>query len=65
LPTDCVLYSGENAELVHNTWPALWAKLNREAVEESGKLCFRRGGKEIFACSVEDLAASFKATLDW
>ncbi|MBR5409599.1 MAG: alpha-glucosidase [Clostridia bacterium] len=38
LPTDCVLHSGENAELVHNTWPALWAKLNREVVEESGKL---------------------------
>ena len=38
LPTDCVLYSGENPELVHNTWPARWAKLNREAVEESGKL---------------------------
>ncbi|MBO4893494.1 MAG: alpha-glucosidase [Clostridia bacterium] len=38
LPTDCVLYSGEDAELVHNTWPARWAQLNREAVEESGKL---------------------------
>lgn len=38
LPTDAVLYSGEDAELVHNTWPARWAKLNREAVEESGKL---------------------------
>ena len=38
LPTDCVLFSGENAEKVHNTWPARWAKLNREAVEESGKL---------------------------
>jgi len=38
LPTDCVLYSGENPELVHNTWPARWAQLNREAVEESGKL---------------------------
>ena len=38
LPTDCVLFSGENAELIHNTWPALWAKVNREAVEESGKL---------------------------
>ena len=38
LPTDCVLYSGEDPELVHNTWPARWAKLNREAVEESGKL---------------------------
>lgn len=38
LPTDCVLFNGEPAEKVHNTWPALWAKVNREAVEESGKL---------------------------
>lgn len=38
LPTDCVLYSGEDAEKVHNTWPARWAKLNREVVEENGKL---------------------------
>ena len=38
LPTDAVLFSGEDAELVHNTWPARWAKLNREAVEEAGKL---------------------------
>ena len=38
LPTDCVLYSGEDPELVHNTWPARWARLNREAVEESEKL---------------------------
>lgn len=38
LPTDCVLYSGEDPELAHNTWPARWAKLNREAIEESGKL---------------------------
>ena len=38
LPTDCVLASGEDPELVHNTWPARWARLNREAVEEAGKL---------------------------
>ena len=38
LPTDCVLASGEDPELIHNTWPALWAKANREAVEEAGKL---------------------------
>ncbi len=38
LPTDCVLYSGEDPELVHNTWPARWAQVNREAVEEAGKL---------------------------
>ncbi len=38
LPTDAVLYSGESAELAHNTWPARWAKLNREVLEEAGKL---------------------------
>ena len=36
LPTDCVLYSGEDPEVLHNQWPAIWAKLNREAVEEAG-----------------------------
>jgi alpha-glucosidase len=38
LPTDCVLFSGEDPELVHNTWPAIWARINREALEETGKL---------------------------
>ena len=38
LPTDCVLFSGEDAEYVHNTWPARWAQLNREALEETGNL---------------------------
>jgi len=43
LPTDSVLHSGENAEKVHNMFPVLWAKVNREALEECGKLgevCF-------------------------
>ena len=48
LPTDCVLHSGENAEIVHNTWPARWAKINREAIEEAGKsgeiMFFTRAG---------------------
>ena len=48
LPTDCVLFSGENPEIIHNTWPARWAKVNREAVEESGKfgeiMFFTRAG---------------------
>ncbi len=38
LPTDCVLFSGEDAEYVHNTWPARWAQLNREALEETGNV---------------------------
>ena len=38
LPTDAVLFSGESAESYHNKYPAMWAKANREAVEEAGKL---------------------------
>ena len=35
LPVDCVLHKGDPA-LLHNRWPVLWAKLNREAIEEYG-----------------------------
>ena len=48
LPTDCVLYSGEDPFVVHNTWPALWAKCNREALKETGNegkiMFFTRAG---------------------
>jgi sulfoquinovosidase len=37
LPTDVVLYNGLDAKTAHNEWPGLWARLNREAVDESGK----------------------------
>jgi len=36
LPVDCVLHDGD-PKLLHNEWPVLWAKLNREAIEESGR----------------------------
>ena len=35
LPPDAVLHDGSAQEL-HNAWPVLWAKLNREAIEEFG-----------------------------
>ena len=38
LPTDCVLSNGVSAEVMHNAWPAIWAKVNYEAVKEAGKL---------------------------
>ncbi len=39
LPTDdIVLANGVSPMLEHNHWPALWAKCNYEAVQESGKL---------------------------
>jgi len=38
LPCDCKLYSGEDPALIHNQFPVLWARLNREALEESKKV---------------------------
>ena len=35
LPVDAVLYSSDDPEVIHNKWPAIWAKLNREAIVES------------------------------
>ena len=37
LPVDSVLSSGEDPFIMHNLWPELWAKLNKEAIEERGK----------------------------
>lgn len=36
LPLDCVLYNGDPKKM-HNLWPLLWAKINREALEEAGR----------------------------
>lgn len=38
LPTDAVLFNGEDATKMHNKWPVLWAKVNRDALIKSGKL---------------------------
>ena len=38
LPTDAVVYSGVTGMQAHNMWPGLWAKLNHEALEETGNL---------------------------
>lgn len=35
LPTDAVLFDGTPAEIAHNAWPSLWARCNREAVDEA------------------------------
>ncbi len=33
LPIDAVLFDGD-PKVLHNQWPAIWARLNREAIEE-------------------------------
>ena len=38
LPTDAVLFDGTPAMLAHNAWPAVWARINREAIEEAGRM---------------------------
>jgi alpha-glucosidase len=45
LPTDCVLFDGDPCEL-HNKWPVMWAKANREAVAglEAEVMFFTRSG---------------------
>ena len=48
LPTDCVLHSGIDPVQAHDMWPGLWARVNREAVDESSKagelMFFMRSG---------------------
>jgi alpha-glucosidase len=34
LPINCKLHSGENPILFHNQYPVIWAKINREAIDE-------------------------------
>lgn len=36
LPLDAVLFDGSDPMDMHNRWPAIWAKMNREAIEECG-----------------------------
>ncbi|MFP1496985.1 TIM-barrel domain-containing protein [Escherichia coli] len=47
LPTDTYLHNGISAEIMHNAWPALWAKCNYEALKKrasSAILFFMRAG---------------------
>ena len=38
LPARAVLHNGLSANRMHNRWPVLWAKLNRDAVREAGRV---------------------------
>lgn len=68
LPPDCVLYSGANPKLIHNEWPAIWARMNREAIEECGMkdevFFFTRAG---YTGSVKDSAMMWNGDqhVDW
>ncbi|MDE2199176.1 MAG: alpha-glucosidase [Rhodospirillales bacterium] len=48
LPIDAHLASGEDARLMHNAWPTIWARVNAEAIARAGLtgevLFFMRAG---------------------
>ena len=60
LPTDCVLASGESPMELHNRWPALWARVNYEAVAESGKL-----GEIVYFMRAGAAGSQHDSTLMW
>ncbi len=59
LPADAVCCGGSGLQL-HNAWPALWARCNREAVEEAGKL-----GQCVFFMRAGAAGSQRSATLIW
>ena len=59
LPADAVCCGGSGKQL-HNAWPMLWAKCNREAVEETGML-----GKCVFFMRAGAAGSQRYSTLTW
>ncbi|XP_067943402.1 sulfoquinovosidase-like [Watersipora subatra] len=57
---DAKFASGQTALELHNQWPLLWGKLNREAVEEAGKL-----GQNVFWMRSGYTGISNYTTLFW
>lgn len=60
LPADAILFDGTPAELYHNRYPVEWARINREAVEEAGKL-----GEIVFFMRAGNLGSGSYSTLFW
>ena len=60
LPVDAVLYSGEDAMIMHNKWPALWAKVNYDALVKSDRL-----GKAVFFMRAGYTGSQKYATMVW
>lgn len=60
LPFDCKLHSGQDPKDYHNRFAAEWARVNREAVEEAGKL-----GEVVFFSRSGFTGSSGISTLFW
>ncbi|OIW15479.1 hypothetical protein TanjilG_32883 [Lupinus angustifolius] len=59
LPVDAVLYSGEDPISAHNRYPELWARINRELVEEWKRNCFQEESLVFF------MRAGFRDSPKW
>ncbi|MGQ9557205.1 MAG: alpha-glucosidase [Desulfurispora sp.] len=59
-PVDAVFHSGQSGAEVHNLWPVLWARANREAVEEAGQL-----GEVVFFTRAGYSGTARYSTLMW
>lgn len=68
LPTDVVLANQRPAMLEHNAWPGYWAKVNKDAIQESGKsdeiLFFMRAGSQQSLASCQMMWAGDQ-NVDW
>lgn len=60
LPADAVCANGERGLSAHNRWPELWARCNREAVEEAGL-----SGECVFFMRAGAAGSQKYATLIW
>ncbi|XP_050911324.1 uncharacterized protein LOC127126436 isoform X2 [Lathyrus oleraceus] len=66
LPVDAVLYSGEDPISAHNRYPELWAKINREIVEEwKSSKSLKNSNKDRDDGLVFFLRAGFKDSPKW
>ncbi|XP_021908714.1 uncharacterized protein LOC110822807 [Carica papaya] len=65
LPVDATLYSGEDPISAHNRYPELWAKINREFVEEWKSNHATKEGEEPEDALIFFMRAGFRESPRW
>ncbi|PHU22386.1 hypothetical protein BC332_07493 [Capsicum chinense] len=65
LPVDACLYSGEDPIAAHNRYPELWAKINREFVDEWKSSRVGKGREDPEESLVFFMRAGYRDTTKW
>ncbi|KAK4404759.1 Alpha-glucosidase 2, partial [Sesamum angolense] len=65
LPVDACLYSGEDPITAHNRYPEIWAKLNREFVDEWKSSCLGKQKEDPQEALVFYMRAGFRGSPKW